>query len=78
MPRSAKIFDEKRLAVYWKPEGGYRSDVKVIWGLKKYRGSINKECERINTDIYSAEDVPNNPGVISRSRKGKFRNTPEF
>jgi hypothetical protein len=63
-PRSAKVFQKGRLAVYWKPEAKYGTHVKITWGIKKFDGDLRAERDRINADIDRSENVPDNAGVI--------------
>jgi hypothetical protein len=64
MPKSAKVFKKKRLAVYWKPEGKYGTNVKVTWEIKSFAGDLGAERDQINADIDKSESVPDNGGVI--------------
>jgi hypothetical protein len=64
VPKSAKILREKRLAVYWKPDGKYGAPVKVVWQIRNFDGDLKFERNRINADIERSENVPDNPGVI--------------
>jgi hypothetical protein len=65
-PRSVKIFKKQRLAAYWKPEGGYGTNIKITWQIKKFDGELKFERDRINAHIDKSENVPDNAGVIVR------------
>lgn len=64
MPKSAKVFKERRLAVYWKPEEKYGASAKVTWEVEPFAGDVSAERDRINADIDRSENVPDNPGAI--------------
>ena len=64
MPKSAKVFQKKRLALYWKPEGKYGTSVKITWQIKRFDGDLKSERDRINAHIDESENVPDNAGVI--------------
>jgi hypothetical protein len=64
MPKSAKVFKKRRLAVYWKPAGKYGANVKVAWEIRPFFGDLRAERNRINDEIDKSENVPDNAGVM--------------
>jgi hypothetical protein len=63
-PRSAKIARKNRLAAYWKPQGKYGLEVKIVWQLKTLEADMRTERDRINAEIHRSSDVPDNGGVL--------------
>lgn len=61
VPKSAKILKKKRLAVYWKPDGKYGAQVRIMWQIRRFDGDLRSERNRINAE---SENVPDNQGVI--------------
>ena len=63
LPRSAKEF-RGRIAVYFRPVGGYGQSTTVAWGIKKLSGEPKTEAERIRNEIVHAGKPAGNAGVL--------------
>lgn len=74
-PRSAKEF-RGRLAVYFKPAGGYGQSVTVAWGIKKLVGEVKTETERIRSEIVRMGKPVGNAGVLVDDKAPEQKSKP--
>jgi hypothetical protein len=63
-PKSAKRCEDGRLAVYWKPQEKYGNSAEIIWQIRSFHGDVTEERNRLNAEIRTSANVPDNSGVL--------------